>query len=421
MANIITKFKNAWNAFNERAPADEYVRPEGMVSSIRPDRVRLRCGNERSIITTVYNRIAVDVAAVNLMHARVDSNNRYKEPMRSYLNECLTLEANKDQTARAFVQDIVMSMFDEGCIAVVPVDTDINLRRSNAFDIISMRTAKILEWYPDHVRVRLYNDRTGRREELTLPKSKVAIIENPFYSIMNEPNSTAQRLIRKLALLDNIDEEIGSGKLNMIIQLPYVVKTEARRQQAENRRADIEKQLTDSKFGIAYTDGTEKIIQIGRPLENNILEQVKYLQEQLYNQLGLAPSIFNGTADEATMLNYYNNTLEPILAAIIGEFKRKFLTKTARTQGQSIIYIREPFRLVPVSQLAEIADKFTRNEILSTNEIRPIVGYKPVDDPSADELRNKNINQNSEGYVPGPSTAENGDYGYDDGYDDNYY
>lgn len=396
MANIITKFKNAWNAFNERAPAEEYIRPQGMVSSIRPDRVRLRCGNERSIITTVYNRIAVDVAAVNLLHARVDSNNRYKEPMKTYLNECLTLEANKDQTSRSFIQDVVMSMFDEGCVAVVPVDTDINLRNSNTFDIISMRTGKILEWYPDYVRVRLYNDRTGRREELVLPKSKVAIIENPFYSIMNEPNSTAQRLIRKLALLDNIDEEIGSGKLNMIIQLPYVVKTEARRQQAENRRNDIEKQLTESKFGIAYTDGTEKIIQMGRPLDNNILDQVKYLQEQLYNQLGLAPSIFNGTADEATMLNYYNNTLEPILATIIGEFKRKFLTKTARTQGQSIIYIREPFRLVPVSQLADIADKFTRNEILSTNEIRPIVGYKPVDDPAADELRNKNISQSKE-------------------------
>lgn len=396
MANIITKFKNAWNAFNERAPADEYIRPQGMVSTIRPDRVRLRCGNERSIITTVYNRIAVDVAAVNILHARVDSNNRYKELMKTSLNECLTLEANKDQTARAFVQDIVMSMFDEGCVAVVPVDTDINLRNNNSFDVLSMRTGKIMEWYPDYVRVRLYNDRSGRKEELLLPKSKVAIIENPFYSIMNEPNSTAQRLIRKLALLDNIDEEIGSGKLNMVIQLPYVVKTEARRQQAENRRNDIEKQLTESKFGIAYTDGTEKIIQLGKPLDNNILDQVKYLQEQLYNQLGLSPSIFNGTADEATMLNYYNNTLEPILAAIIDEFKRKFLTKTARTQGQSIIYIREPFRLVPVSQLADIADKFTRNEILSTNEIRPIVGYKPVDDPAADELRNKNIAQSKE-------------------------
>lgn len=410
MANIITKFKNAWNAFNERAPAEEYLRPQGMVSTIRPDRVRLRCGNERSIITTVYNRIAVDVASVNILHARVDSNNRYKEPMQTCLNECLTLEANKDQTARAFIQDVVMSMFDEGCVAVVPVDTNISLRANNTFDIVSMRVAKILEWYPDYIRVRLYNDRTGRREELTLPKSKVAIIENPFYSIMNEHNSTAQRLIRKLALLDNIDEEIGSGKLNMIIQLPYVVKTEARRQQAENRRTDIERQLTESKFGIAYTDGTEKIIQIGRPLENNILDQVKYLQEQLYNQLGLSPSIFNGTADEATMLNYYNNTLEPILAAIIGEFKRKFLSKTARTQGQSIIYIREPFRLVPVSQLAEIADKFTRNEILSTNEIRPIVGYKPIDDPTADELRNKNISQRADEVAPAPSTAETDKY-----------
>lgn len=402
MSNILTKFKNAWNAFNERAPADTYFRPDGLVSTVRPDRIRLRCGNERSIVTTVYNRIAVDVAAVNLMHARVDSNGRYKEPIKTGLNECLTLEANKDQTARAFIQDVVMSMFDEGCVAVVPVDTDISLKDNTSFDVLSMRTAKILEWYPDYVKVRLYNDRSGNREELTLPKSKVAIIENPFYSVMNEPNSTAQRLIRKLALLDNIDEEVGSGKLNMIIQLPYVVKTETKRQQAENRRNDIEKQLTESKFGIAYTDGTEKIIQLGRPLENNMLEQIKYLREEFYNQLGLSPAVFNGTADEATMLNYYNNTLEPILSAIISEFKRKFLTKTARTQGQSIIYVREPFRLVPVSQLADIADKFTRNEILSTNEIRPIVGYKPVNDPAADELRNKNINQSkdSESSVP---------------------
>jgi hypothetical protein len=303
-----------------------------------------------------------------------------------------------------------MSMFDEGCIAVVPVDTDINLRTNNTFDILSMRTAKILEWYPDYVRLRLYNDRTGRKEELTLSKSKVAIIENPFYAIMNEPNSTAQRLIHKLSLLDNIDEEIGSGKLNMLIQLPYVVKTDARRQQAENRRSDIERQLTESKFGIAYTDGTEKVMQLGRPLDNNILDQVKYLKEELYNQLGLSPTIFNGTADEATMLNYYNSTLEPILASIIDEFKRKFLSKTARTQGQSIIYIREPFRLVPVSQLAEIADKFTRNEILSTNEIRPIVGYKPVDDPSADELRNKNISPSQEEKLPPPMTSDADDY-----------
>ena len=395
---LISKFKNAWNAFIGRDPTDkvQYIRPEGIVSSFRPDRVRMRYGNERSIITTVYNKIAVDVAAVNILHARVDSNNRFKEPMNSGLNECLTLEANKDQTSRAFIQDVVMSMFDEGCIAVVPVDADTNVYDNNSFDVLSMRTGKILEWYPDAVRVRLYNDRTGQREELTMPKSNVAIIENPFYAVMNEPSSTAQRLIRKLALLDNVDEEIGSGKLNMIIQLPYVVKTEARRQQAENRRNDIERQLTDSKFGIAYTDGTEKIIQVGRPLENNILEQVKYLKDELYSQLGLSPNIFNGTADEATMLNYYNSTLEPILSAIVDEFKRKFLTKTARTQGQSIIYIREPFRLVPVSQLADIADKFTRNEILSTNEIRPIVGYKPVDDPAADELRNKNINQSSD-------------------------
>lgn len=410
MANLVTKFKNAWNAFNERAPAEEYVKPQGMVSIIRPDRVRFRCGNERSIVTTVYNKIAVDVAAVNILHARVDANNRFKEPMRTGLNECLTLGANKDQTARAFIQDVVMSMFDEGCIAVVPVDTDINLRTNNTFDILSMRTAKILEWYPDYVRLRLYNDRTGRKEELTLSKSKVAIIENPFYAIMNEPNSTAQRLIRKLSLLDNIDEEVGSGKLNMIIQLPYIVKTDARRQQAENRRNDIERQLTESKFGIAYTDGTEKVMQLGRPLDNNILEQVKYLKEELYNQLGLSPTIFNGTADEATMLNYYNSTLEPILAAIIDEFKRKFLSKTARTQGQSIIYIREPFRLVPVSQLAEIADKFTRNEILSTNEIRPIVGYKPVDDPSADELRNKNISPSSEEAPKPPMTYDADNY-----------
>ena len=405
---LISKFKNVWNAFIGRDPTDkvQYIRPEGMVSSFRPDRTRMRYGNERSIITTVYNKIAVDVAAVNILHARVDTNNRFKEPMNSGLNECLTLEANKDQTARAFIQDVVMSMFDEGCIAVVPVDADTNVYDNNSFDVLSMRTAKILEWYPDAVRVRLYNDRTGRREELVMPKSNVAIIENPFYAVMNEPSSTAQRLIRKLALLDNIDEETGSGKLNMLIQLPYVVKTEARRQQAENRRNDIERQLTDSKFGIAYTDGTEKVIQLGRPLDNNILEQVKYLKDELYSQLGLSPSIFNGTADEATMLNYYNSTLEPILSAIVDEFKRKFLTKTARTQGQSIIYVREPFRLVPVSQLADIADKFTRNEILSTNEIRPIVGYKPVDDPAADELRNKNINQSTDNATAPASTSD---------------
>lgn len=408
---IVSKFKNAWNAFIGRDPTEQYIRPEGMVSSFRPDRVRLRYGNERSIITTVYNRISLDVAAVNIVHARVDSNNRYKEPIQDGLNECLTLEANKDQTSRAFIQDVVLSLFDEGCIAVVPVDTNINLHNTNSFDILSMRTGKILEWYPDYVRVRLYNDRTGHREDLLLPKSKVAIIENPLYAVMNEPNSTAQRLIRKLALLDNIDEEIGSGKLNMIIQLPYVVKTESRRQQAENRRNDIERQLTESKFGIAYTDGTEKIIQMGRPLENNILDQVKYLKDELYSQLGLSPTIFDGTADEATMLNYYNSTVEPILSAIVDEFKRKFLTKTARTQGQSIVYFREPFKLVPVSQLADIADKFTRNEILSTNEIRPIVGYKPVDDPAADELRNKNINQSSDVARKPPSTAEaDGDF-----------
>jgi hypothetical protein len=395
---IISKFKNAWNAFIGRDPTSEaqYTQPQVMSSTIRPDRVRMRYGNERSIITTVYNKIAVDVSAVNLLHARVDSNNRFKERIMSGLNECLTLEANKDQSSRSFIQDIVMSMFDEGVVAVVPVDTDISIHQNNTFDILSMRTGRILEWYPDAVKVRLYNDRTGRKEELVLPKSNTAIIENPFYAVMNEPNSTAQRLIRKLALLDNVDEEAGSGKLNMLIQLPYVVKTEARRQQAENRRSDIERQLTESKFGIAYTDGTEKVIQLGRPLDSNMLEQVKYLKEELYNQLGLSPTIFDGTADEATMINYYNSTLEPILSAIVDEFKRKFLTKTARTQGQSIIYIREPFRLVPVSQLADIADKFTRNEILSTNEIRPIVGYKPVDDPAADELRNKNINQNSE-------------------------
>jgi hypothetical protein len=418
MPTIIQRIQHAWNAF--RSPRDPTYRDYGRSYATRPDRFHFTRGNERSIVTTVFNRIAVDTAAVTIEHVELDKNGRYKNTLSTGLNTCLTLSANEDQTGRSFIQDVVHSMFDEGCVAIVPVVTSSDPRRSS-YDILNMRTGKITQWYPHHVKVRIYNEDTGLQQDVLLPKSVVGIVENPFYSIMNEPNSTAQRLIRKLALLDNIDEEIGSGKLNMIIQLPYVVKTEARRQQAENRRADIEKQLTDSKFGIAYTDGTEKIIQIGRPLENNILEQVKYLQEQLYNQLGLAPSIFNGTADEATMLNYYNNTLEPILAAIIGEFKRKFLTKTARTQGQSIIYIREPFRLVPVSQLAEIADKFTRNEILSTNEIRPIVGYKPVDDPSADELRNKNINQNSEGYVPGPSTAENGDYGYDDGYDDNYY
>jgi hypothetical protein len=358
--------------------------------------MRPRLGNERSIVNAVYNRIALDVAYIDIFHARLDEDGRYTEQIQSSLNECLTLSANIDQTGKAFLQDVVMSMMDEGCVAIVPVDTTINPQQSGSYDINSLRTGRVKAWYPEHVTVELYNEKTGRREEVTLPKKMVAIIENPLFAVMNEPNSTLQRLIYKLNLLDVIDEQSGSGKLDLIIQLPYVIKTPARKEQAEQRRKDIEMQLAGSKYGIAYTDGTEKITQLNRPVENNLLKQVEYLTGMLYGQLGLTPEILNGSADEKTMLNYYNRTIEPIVSAICDEMKRKFLTKTARTQGQSIVYFRNPFKLVPVAELAEISDKLTRNEIASSNEIRQIIGWKPSDEPGADELRNKNLNQSNQ-------------------------
>lgn len=390
------RIRNGWNAFMNRDPTDDYYKPKpyyGMVSSTRPDRTRLLPGNERTIINAIETRFAVDVASVKIIHARMDENSRFQNTIDSGLNRCMTLSANKDQTGRAFFQDLVVSLLDEGCVAVVPVDTDIDPKDTNSYDILSIRVGKITTWYPDHVRVRLYNDRIGRYEEITVEKEKTSIIENPFYSVMNEPNSILKRLNRKLQLLDAVDEQLGSGKLDLIIQLPYVIKTEQRRQQAETRRKEIEMQLTGSKYGIAYTDGTEKVIQLNRSLENNLMTQVEYLTSMLYSQLGITEEVLKGTADEKTMLNYNNRIIEPLLSAITDEFKRKFLTPTARTQHQSITFYREPFKLVPVNDLAEIADKFTRNAILSSNELRGLIGFKPVDDPKADELRNKNLNE----------------------------
>ena len=395
------RLQHAWNAFLNRDPTYEF-RDHGMISTYKPDRVRFTRGNERSIVTSVYNRIALDVSSIDINHAKLDENGRFKEVIQSGLNECLTLNANIDQTGKAFIQDVVMSMMDEGCVAIVPVDTTINPAVSGSFDVQSLRTGSIIEWRPEFVKVRLYNDRTGQKEDVLLPKKSVAIIENPLYAVINEPNSTMQRLIRKLNLLDVIDEQSGSGKLDLIIQLPYVIKSEARRQQAENRRKDIEMQLAGSKYGIAYTDGTEKITQLNRPAENNLMKQIEYLTSMLYSQLGITQSVLDGTADERTMLNYYNRTIEPIISAIIDEMKRKFLTKTARTQNQSIVYFRNPFKLVPINELAEISDKFTRNEIATSNEIRQIIGWKPSDDPGADELRNKNLNQKAEDVQPAP-------------------
>lgn len=385
-----SRLKNAWNAFRNRDPTPTYNIGAGY--AYRPDRVRFTRGNERSIVTSVYNRIALDVASIDIKHCRLDVNERYVEDINSCLNTCLTLEANIDQTNRAFIQDVVMSLLDEGSVAIVPVDTLRNPDITDSYEILSMRTGKIVDWYPKHVKIRLYNEETGRKEEIIRPKSTVAIIENPLYAVINEPNSTMQRLIRKLSLLDVTDEQTASGKLDLIIQLPYVIKTEARRQQAENRRKDIEMQLAGSKYGIAYTDGTERITQLNRSVENNLMKQIEYLTSMLYSQLGLSQSILDGTADEKTMLNYYDRTIEPIVSAIVDEMKRKFLTKTARSQLQSILFFRSPFKLVPVNDIAEIADKFTRNEIMTSNEIRQIVGMKPSDDPRADELRNSNLN-----------------------------
>lgn len=398
-----SRLSHAWNAFvNNRDPTYNY-QEIGPGYSLRPDRVRLTRGNERSIITSVYNRLALDVAEINFRHCMLDEDKRYLEEIDSPLNRCLTLEANKDQTHRAFIQDIVVSMFDEGCVAVVPVDTNIN-PKTGSYKIHTMRTGRITEWFPDHVRVRLYDDRTGRKEDLILPKNTVGIIENPFFAVMNEPNSTMQRLIRKLVLLDAIDEQSGSGKLDMIIQLPYVVKGQTKRQQADQRRKDLEDQLENSKFGIGYIDGTERITQLNRPVENNLMKQIEYLTDTLYGQLGLTQAIMDGSADEKTMLNYTSRTIEPIAAAIVDEFRRKFLTKTARAQRQTVMFFKDPFRLVPAINLAEIADKFTRNEIMTSNEFRQIVGLKPSDDPKADQLVNSNLNQPEE-KAPDPSEA----------------
>jgi hypothetical protein len=376
-----------------------FYREPGMSYTYRPDRVRFSGGNERSIVTSVYNKIAMDVASIDIKHCRLDENGRYIKDIKSELNNCLTLEANIDQTGRAFIQDVVMSMFDEGAVAIVPVETTSDPTFSSSFDILSMRTGKIVEWFPRSVKVEVYNDRTGKKEQIVMPKKSVAIVENPLYSVINEPNSTMKRLIRKLNILDAIDEQSGSGKLDLIIQLPYTVKGELRQKQADQRRQDIIDQLK-GPFGIAYTDATEKVTQLNRPVENNLMKQIEYLTNMLYSQIGMTPSVLDGTADEKTMLNYNNRTIEPIVAAITGAMKRSFLSKTARTQGQTIMSFRDPFKLVPINNIAEIADKFTRNEILTSNEIRQIIGFKPAEDPKADQLVNSNIAQPTDGMAP---------------------
>ena len=388
---VLDRLRHGWNAFMNRDPT--YAKDLGPSYYYRPDRPRFTRGNERSIVTSVYNRIALDASAITIQHVRLDENGRFLSTIDSDLNKCLTLDANIDQTGRAFLQDAVMSMLDEGCVALVPVETDVDPNDTDSYKIFSIRTGKIVEWRPQHVKVRVYDERTGRKEDITISKSSVAIVENPLYAVINEPNSTMQRLIRKLSLLDVTDEQTASGKLDLIIQLPYIIKTEARRQQAEQRRKDIEMQLAGSKYGIAYTDGTEHITQLNRSVENNLMKQVEYLTSMLYSQLGITQTILDGTADEKTMINYYTRTIEPIVSSIVDEMKRKFLTKTARSQRQSIEFFRDPFKLVPVNDIAEIADKFTRNEILTSNEIRQIVGMKPSNDPKADELINSNISQ----------------------------
>lgn len=389
---FISRLKHGWNAFMNRDPTNFYANI-GTSYGYRPDRVRFSGGNEKSIVTSVYNRIAMDAAAIDIKHVRLDEDDRYVETIASGLNNCLTTEANIDQTGRAFLQDVFMSMLDEGCVAIIPIDTTLDPKVTNSYDILTMRTGKVLEWYPESVKVRVYNEKTGKREEVIVPKSMVAIVENPLYAVINERNSTMQRLIRKLNLLDAIDEQSGAGKLDLIIQLPYVIKSDARRQQAEKRRKEIEDQLSGSKYGIAYTDGTERVTQLNRSVENNLMKQIEYLTNLLYSQLGITQAVLDGTADEKTMLNYYNRTIEPMVSAIVDEMKRKFLTKTARSQLQSIAYFRDPFGLVPVSDIAEIADKFTRNEIMTSNEIRQKIGMKPFDDPKADQLVNSNIAQ----------------------------
>jgi len=406
MASIVDRFKHAWNAFRS---ADRFVpNPDtgGISYTYRPDRPRLSRGNERSIVTSVLNRIAMDAAALAVKHVRLDEEGRYKETINSGLNECLNLSANIDQTGRAFLQDVYLSLLDEGHVAIVPVDTDVSPINSNSYEILSLRVGKVVEWYPQSVRISLYNERVGRTEEIVLPKTSVAIIENPMYAVMNEPNSTLQRLIRKLNMLDVVDEQTSSGKLDMIIQLPYVIKTEARQQQAEIRRKKIEEQLTGSRYGIAYIDGTERITQLNRAVDNNLMAQIEYLTSMLYSQLGISTAVLDGTADEAVMNNYYTRTVEPPVSALCDGIKRTFLTKTARTQGQSIMFFRDPFKLMPTSSVADIADKFTRNEILSPNEIRQIIGRIPSSDPESDVLRNRNISQSNEEQRPAPAESE---------------
>lgn len=400
--SLRSRLKHAWNAFNNRDPTTNF-RPSGEAYYYRPDRPRFTRGNERSIVTSVYNRIALDASAISIQHVRLDDNGRFSSVIDSGLNQCLNLDANVDQTGRAFLQDAVMSMLDEGCVALVPIDTDLSPDDTDSYKILSIRTGKIIEWRPEHVKVRVYNERIGRQEDILVPKNTVAIVENPLYAVINEPNSTMQRLIHKLSLMDVTDEQTASGKLDLIIQLPYVIKTEARQKQAEDRRKSIEMQLASSKYGIAYTDGTEHITQLNRSVENNLMKQVEYLTNMLYSQLGITQTILDGTADDKTMLNYYNRTIEPIISAIVDEMKRKFLTKTARSQKQSIMFFRDPFKLVPVNDIAEIADKFTRNEIMTSNEIRSIIGMKPADDPKADELRNSNIAQAKEEMTDQPA------------------
>ena len=422
--SFLSRLKHAWNAFtNNKDPTPKY-QDIGASYYYRPDRQRFTGGNERTIVTSVYNRIALDAAAVEIKHVRLDENGRYMETIDSGINRCLNEEANIDQTGRAFIQDVVMSMLDEGCVAIVPVDTTFNPNITNSYDVQSMRVGKILQWYPNHIQVRVYNEKTGNKEDIIVPKNIVGIIENPLYAVINEPNSTMQRLIRKLSLLDAVDEQSGSGKLDLIIQLPYTIKTEARRQQAEARRKEIEVQLTNSKYGIAYTDGTERITQLNRPIENNLMKQIEYLTSMLYSQLGITQSILDGTADEKTMLNYYSRSIEPIISAIVDELKRKFLTRTARSQLQSFLFFRDPFKLVPITEIATIADTFTRNEILSSNEVRQLIGIKPSSDPKADQLRNSNLNQTEDDYYvnPGNETEYDSDKtdDYGDEYDTNY-
>ena len=399
------RFRNAWNAFRNKNPTSNH-QDYGMSYAYRPDRARFSRGNERSIVTSVYNRIAIDAADIDIRHVRLDDSGRYVDEIFSALDYCLTIEANADQTGRAFMQDVVMSMLDEGCVALVPVNTRGNPELSNSYDILSIRTGKITQWYPKHVRVSVYNEDTGRREDVLLPKSAVGIVENPLYAVINEPNSTMQRLIRKLNILDSIDEQSGAGKLDLIIQLPYVVKSDARREQAEKRRKDIEMQLSGSKFGIAYTDSTERVTQLNRPVENNLMKQIEYLTSMLYSQLGITQGVLDGSADEKTMLNYTSRTIVPIVSAIVDEMKRKFLSKTARSQRQSIMFFRDPFKLLSVTDVGSIADALTRNEIMTSNEFRQKLGMKPSSDPAADELRNKNLSAPSGGAVTGEEHVE---------------